>query len=117
MWQYFEIAGAGAHLPRVRLTAEDVDRRAGLPAGWTRAHVGVMNRHECAPPESLPGMAVAAVRAAMEDAELTWADVDLILDGSTCRYQPVPCNAAIVQSRLGDSARGIPCFDVHSTCL
>ena len=117
MWQNFEIVGTGVYLPRVRLTAEDVDRRASLPDGWTREHIGVLNRHECVDPESLPGMAVESVRAAMEEASLSWADVDLILDGSTCRYQPVPCNAAIVQSQLGAPAWGIPCLDVQSTCL
>jgi 3-oxoacyl-[acyl-carrier-protein] synthase III len=117
MWQHFEIVGAGVYLPHRRLTAEDVDRRAALPAGWTREHIGVLNRHECVAPESLPGMAAESVQTAMKEAGLAWADVDLILDGSTCRYQPIPCNAAIVQSQLGAPAWGIPCLDVQSTCL
>jgi 3-oxoacyl-[acyl-carrier-protein] synthase-3 len=117
MWQHFQIAGAGMYLPRVQLTAEEVDRRGGRPARWTRPHLGGQKPHQCVAPEDLPGMAVAAAGAAMADAGVVWGDVDLILDGSTCRYQPVPCNAAIVQSRLGAAARGIPCFDVQSTCL
>jgi 3-oxoacyl-[acyl-carrier-protein] synthase III len=117
VWQHFEIAGTGSYLPRARLSAEDVDTRAGLPAGWTRDVVGVLNRHECIPPESLPEMAAEALRAALADAGLAWADMGLLLDASTCRYQPVPANAAVVQSRLGPKAWGIPCFDVQSTCL
>jgi 3-oxoacyl-[acyl-carrier-protein] synthase III len=117
MLQHFEIVGSGIYLPPIQLSAEDIDRRAGLPAGWTREHIGVLNRHECAAPESLPGMAVKALHAALEQGGVTWADVDLILDGSTCRHQPIPCNAAIVQAHIGASAHGIPCIDVQSTCL
>jgi 3-oxoacyl-[acyl-carrier-protein] synthase-3 len=117
MWQHFEIAGTGAYLPRVRLSAEDVDLRVGRPAGWTRESVGVLNRHECVAPESVPQMAAEALRAALADSRLAWTDVDLLLDASTSRYQPIPANAAVVQSRLGPEAQGIPCLDVQSTCL
>jgi 3-oxoacyl-[acyl-carrier-protein] synthase-3 len=117
MWQHFQIAGTGLYLPGVRLTAEDIDRRLGLPSGWTREHTGVLNRHECAPPETLPGMAREAIRTAMGEAGTRWDEVDLILDASTCRHQPIPCNAAVVQSHLGPPAWGIPCMDVQSTCL
>ncbi len=117
MQQYFEIIGSGFHLPQRRLTAEDADARAGLREGWTRKHTGVLVRYECTAPETLASMATAAVGAAMRDAALAWRDVDLILDASTCRYQPIPSNAAYLQHTIGPDATGIPCVDVQSTCL
>jgi 3-oxoacyl-[acyl-carrier-protein] synthase-3 len=117
MHQHFEIVGSGLYLPRLRLTDEDIDRRAGLPAGWVRRHAGVHTRHECAEPETLSSMARAAATAALDDAGLGWRDLDLIVDGSACRQQPIPCNAACLQAAFGEQARGIPCFDVQSTCL
>jgi len=117
MLQHFSIAGSGFHLPQRRLTAEDVDARASMPRGWTRDHVGVLERFECAEPETLATMACAAVAGAMADAQLAWSDVDLIIDASNCRYQPIPCNAAYLQAELGAAADGIPCLDVQSTCL
>jgi 3-oxoacyl-[acyl-carrier-protein] synthase III len=117
MNQHFEIAGTGLHLPRTKVTDEDIDRRAGLPSGWTREHAGVLERYECSPPETLATMACEAIASAMRAAAIGWGDVDLILDGSTCRYQPIPCNAAYLQQFLGPEARGIPCMDVQSTCL
>src|SRR4051812_30365196 len=98
MLQHFEIIGTGLHLPAKRLTDEDVDHRAGLPAGWTREHCGVLVRHECAPPETLGSMAREAAAAALAEAGLGWPDVDLIIDGSTCQHQPIPCNAAHLQA-------------------
>lgn len=117
MRQHFELIGTGLYFPQVRLTAEDADQRAGLPAGWTRDHIGVLTRYECAPPETLGSMAVAAIEQALSGANVGWNDIDLILDGSTCRHQPIPCNAAYLQHCIGPAAAGIPCLDVQSTCL
>ncbi len=117
MQQHFSILGTGFHLPQRKLTAEDVDERAGKPRGWTRTHTGVVDRYECAAPETLATMACAAIASAMRDASVRWRDVDLILDGSNCRHQPIPCNAAYLQHSLGAEANGIPCMDVQSTCL
>jgi 3-oxoacyl-[acyl-carrier-protein] synthase-3 len=117
MWQHFEIAGTGLYFPHQRLSAEDVDRRAGLPSGWTRAHAGVLLRHECAPPESVGSMAEQAIESALYDAAVAWPELDLFIDASTCRHQPIPCNAACVLQRFGAQAQGIPAMDVQSTCL
>ena len=117
MQQHFTIIGTGLYLPPRRLTAEDIDRRAGLPDGWTRKHAGVLNRHECTPPETLASMALEAIGQALREAALDWSDLDLLIDGSTCRHQPIPCNAAYLQHARGPSAAGVPCMDIHSTCL
>ncbi len=117
MRQHFTFAGTGLYLPRRQLTAEDVDRRAGLPAGWTRTHAGVLLRHECAPPETLASMAHKAIDMALGESGLDWGDLDLLIDASTCRHQPIPCNAAYLQHGLGPSVKGVPCMDVQSTCL
>ncbi len=117
MQQHFELTGTGLHLPARRLTSEDIDSRCGKPEGWTRRHGGVISRHECVAPESLSTMAAEAVRQAMNEAGVGWDDVDLIIDASTSRHQPIPCNAAMLQQEFGPLAAGIPCFDVQSTCL
>jgi 3-oxoacyl-[acyl-carrier-protein] synthase-3 len=117
MQQHFEIIGSGLHLPQRKLTASDADARAGLPDGWTAEHTGVLTRYECVAPESIATMAASAVQQAMQDAAVTWPDVDLILDASTCRHQPIPCNAAAIQQSFGSAAAGIACMDVQSTCL
>lgn len=117
MQQHFEIIGSGLHLPQRKLTDVDVDARAGLPSGWTAEHTGVLERYECVAPESIATMAHDAVARAMHDARVRWSDVDLILDASTCRHQPIPCNAAAIQQSFGAEAAGIACMDVQSTCL
>jgi 3-oxoacyl-[acyl-carrier-protein] synthase-3 len=117
MRQHFEIVGSGLYLPQRRLSAEDVDARAGKPAGWTRTHTGVLERYECVAPETLATMATRAIDCALRNAGVAWSDIDLLLDASACRHQPIPCNAAVVQHAVGAAAAGIPCMDVQSTCL
>ena len=80
-------------------------------------HCGVATRYECRAPESMLTMGATAARNALEAAHVSWQDIDLIIDCSTSRYRPIPCNAAHYQHTVGRDARGIPCFDVQSTCL
>ncbi len=117
MQQHFGIIGSGFYLPERRLTAEDVDERAGLRAGWTRQHAGVLTRFECVAPETLATMAGQAITAALRDAAVEWSDIDLVIDASNCRHQPIPCNAAYLMQFAGAAAAGIACMDVQSTCL
>lgn len=117
MMQRFRILGTGGYLPPRRLSAEEVDQRAGLPPGWTRKQAGVLNRHECRAPETLGSMAEEAIKEALADAQVGWDGIDLVIDASTCREQPLPCNAALIKKRFGRAADRIPCLDVGSTCL
>ena len=115
--QHFQLIGSGVYFPRRELDAEEIDKRLGKSPGWTRANIGVNRRFECAAPESIATMAAEAVTKAMDAAQLRWPEIDLILDCSTSRHRPIPCNAVHVQALFGADAQGIPCFDVQSTCL
>lgn len=115
--QHFKILGSGVYFPEKELSAGDIDRRIGKPPGWTNSNIGVRRRFECTPPESIATMAHEAVTRAMDDAGVNWSDIDLILDGSTSRHRPIPCNAVHTQALFGSRAQSIPCFDVQSTCL
>lgn len=117
MWQHFEILGTGSDLPGNGVSADEIERRAGLPAGWVERHTQVTTRYECVRPELPVTMAQRAIVRAMEDARLTWRDIDLLIECSTSRHQPIPCNAAIVLSLFRPEADGVPGMDVQGTCL
>ncbi len=117
MQQTFRIAGLGHCLPSKSLSELDIEARACLPAGWVRQHSGVLRRFECGPNETANSLASKAATIAMHEANLQWKDIDAIIDCSTSQQQPIPCNAAMLQSAFGAAAHGVPCFDVHSTCL
>src|SRR5215468_2328457 len=104
MHQHFAVIGSGLYLPRGVVDADEIDRRTGKPSGWTRTHVGVERRHECRAPETLGSMARQAIRGALDDAKLGWRDIDLVIDASASRHQPIPCNAAHVLGEFGPEA-------------
>lgn len=117
MQQYFSITGTGGYLPQHIITAEELDVRLALPAGWTREHTGVAERRQRAADENAAGLARQAALAALAAAGCGLRDIDLIIDASTSQQQPIPCNAALVQEALGPEAAGIPALDVHCSCL
>jgi 3-oxoacyl-[acyl-carrier-protein] synthase III len=108
--------GIGTYLPQNIVSAEEINRRAGLSPGWTETHSGVLTRHFVAD-ETASWMGARAVERALADAGLALHEVDCIVCTSGTMEQPIPCTAALIQEQLGAAARGIPSFDINSTCL
>lgn len=117
MNQHFRIAGSAGALPRRVIGADELDQRLGLEPGWTARHTGVLERHQCSGPDEMQEMIRAVAFGALASAGCRLSDIDLIVDASLSIQQPIPCNAALIQKTLGDDARGIPCIDVHASCL
>lgn len=117
MKQYFQIAGSARVLPRCQVLSTELDRRLGLPAGWTAERTGVLFRHQCSGVEEAKSMTNHVCRAALAEASIGLPQLDIIVDASLCQQQPIPCNAALVQETLGSDARRIPGIDVHASCL
>lgn len=60
-------------------------------------------------------MLAGAARRALEHAEVSVDDVDLVLGASAAGIQPIPCTAALVWERLTRDGHAAA-FDVNSTC-
>lgn len=110
------IAGTGRALPANCVQTESLDARLGLPAGHLQQATGVAARYVCGA-ETQIDMAVAAAEAALADAGLAPADLDLIISGCGVPYQPLPATAPLVMGRLGVADGAAAAFDVNSTCL
>jgi len=117
MLQHFRITGSGRMVPAHRITSEELDGRLGLSPGTTFRRTGVHTRYEAREPENAATMTRTVVAAALAEAGCGLTGIDQIIDASLCLQQPIPCNAALVQESLGPEAAGIPCMDVHASCL
>src|SRR5215207_4009604 len=111
-----KIAGLGCYLPECRVTSAELERQLDLPDGWVERVTGVRERRY-AVEETTVGMAVAAARRALADADVDPDTVDLVLGASTGPQQVIPCTAAYVQRGLGLPEGRSFCFDVNATCL
>ncbi|MCU6709897.1 beta-ketoacyl-ACP synthase III [Paenibacillus sp. J5C_2022] len=114
--RYVKIIGTGKYLPQTCVTAEEVDARLGVKAGWTLKKTGVAKRY-FAGEETAAQMGAKAAAAAILAAGISFRDIDCIVGASGTYQQPIPCNAALIQAEMGEGASGVPAFDVNTTCL
>jgi hypothetical protein len=73
-----KILGVGRYLPDRIVPSSELERSAGLEAGWIERKQGVKERRRVAL-ETNSEMAAAAAHEALDDAGLQPADLDLIL--------------------------------------
>lgn len=111
-----KIAGLGAYLPDRRVTSAELEQQLDIPPGWTERVTGVRERRYCTR-ETTAGMAAAAARRALHQADLRVSDLDAIVGASTAPQQAIPCTAALVQRELGAPEGRSTCFDLNATCL
>lgn len=110
------IVCTGIHLPACKVTAAETERRLDLPEGWIAKKSGSLERYFCKN-ETVASMGAAAVRRALDRAGLRFSDLDLLISASASFEQIIPCTASLIQEALGESASGVPGFDINSTCL
>jgi 3-oxoacyl-[acyl-carrier-protein] synthase-3 len=111
-----KIMGTGTYLPKRLITSDEMDRRLGVPAGWVHKKSDVYTRYFVLN-ETAAEMGASAAYAALENAGLTFADIDCIVCTSGTMQQPIPCTAVLIQKAMQQEHSGVPCFDVNSTCL
>lgn len=110
------ILGTGAFVPALRVTAEDLDARLGLPPGTTLARNAVRSRHFASLDETASLMSACAISRALGAAGLAAADLDAILFSGVMPEQPMPSTAVLIHARLGCRS-ACSCFDINASCV
>jgi 3-oxoacyl-[acyl-carrier-protein] synthase-3 len=109
------IRGTGAYAPARILTNEELAKSVETTDEWIRTRSGIRERRIAAPGESTSDMAVAAAKAALADAGLSAADVDLLVVATVTPDLPLPAAACIIQHKLGVPTHAA-CFDLNAAC-
>jgi len=109
------ILGTGSYAPEKVLTNADLSKIVETSDEWIFTRTGIRERHIAAEHETTSQMAAAAARAALEAAQLTAADIDLIIVATVTPDLPMPATACFVQHQLGVSAHAA-CFDLNAAC-
>jgi 3-oxoacyl-[acyl-carrier-protein] synthase-3 len=110
------IRGIGSYRPeRVMENAEFADD-LGLDTSdsWIRERTGIKRRHIAAEGETTSDLGFEAAVRALENAELTPADIDLVLVATSTPDLTFPSTATMIQHRLGMSHGAA--FDVQAVC-
>lgn len=111
---YSKIAGTGRYLPEKILTNADLEKMVDTTDEWIRTRTGVERRHVAAEDQTTSDLCVEAAKKAMEAADITVDDIDLIIVGTTSPDLIFPNIGTIIQDRLG--IHGCPAFSIEAAC-
>lgn len=114
---FVKIAGLGHYLPQNIVLSTDLDRKLNLAPGSVQKKSGIVSRHFAELHETTTYMGAQAALQAIEHAEISLTDIDVIISACGVGEQAIPCTAALIQRHLGLENSGILCFDINSTCL
>lgn len=107
------IAGTGSYVPSYVIDNNKLSEFVDTSDEWIKERTGVARRHIVAD-ETTSFMAAEAAKKAVEDADLTPDQIDLILVSTISSDVILPCAACEVQRILG--AVNATCFDLNAAC-
>ncbi len=108
------VRGVGSYLPERVVTNDELSKTIDTTDEWIQQRVGIKQRHIAAEGEFTSDLAVAAARHALDNAQLSPADIDLIVVATTTPDLTFPATATLVQHKLGISHGAA--FDLQAVC-
>ncbi|MEM6477046.1 MAG: beta-ketoacyl-ACP synthase III [Pseudomonadota bacterium] len=108
------LLGTGSALPERVVTNDELAKKIDTSDEWIIERTGIRQRHIAGEKETTASLAIAAARAALEDAGLTPSDIDLIVVATATPDNTFPATATKVQHALG--CNGGIAFDVAAVC-
>ena len=108
------VVGTGSYLPQTVVTNAELAERLATSDEWIVQRTGITRRHIAAPDERTSTLAIRAGEAALRDAGLTAADLDLVIVATSTPDFTFPSVATQVQHGLGMT--GGAAFDLQAVC-
>jgi len=105
--------GVGHALPRQVVSNDDLAARLDTSDEWIRERTGITQRYIAGEGETTGTLAIEAARAALADAGIDAAAVDLIVLATATPDHTFPATATLVQHALGCAGAA---FDVAAVC-
>ncbi len=114
MTTYAHITGWGMVVPERVLTNHELAQMVDTSDEWIVERTGIRERRIAGPGETTASLAVAAALRALEVANLSPANVDLVIVSSSSPEHIFPATASLVQDRIGADKAGA--FDLQAAC-
>ena len=108
------LVGCGAYLPQRIVDNEELAKLVDTSNDWIVKRTGIMQRHIAAEGELTSDLAINAAHRALEKANLSGDDIDLIVVATTTPDDTFPSTATKVQAALG--ANKGAAFDIQAVC-
>lgn len=111
---YSKILGTGSYLPKQVRTNADLEKMVDTSDEWIIERTGIKERRIASSEETTSYMGYQAALKALEAANLTADQIDLVLVGTSTAEYAFPTTACQIQTMLG--CRDIPAFDFVAAC-
>lgn len=108
------IKGLGYYTPERVMTNFDFEKIIDTSDEWIRTRTGIEERRFASPEQATSDLCVEAAKGALEKANMTVEDLDMIVVATCTPDYLVQATACLVQHKLG--AKGIPCVDLNAAC-
>ena len=108
------VRGTGSYLPARVMTNAELSTMVETTDEWIQQRSGIRERHIAAEGETTSALATKAAEAALADAGLAGADIDLIILATSTPDYTFPAAATQVQMNLGIH-HGVA-FDLQAVC-
>ncbi|HZJ12382.1 MAG TPA: beta-ketoacyl-ACP synthase III [Methyloceanibacter sp.] len=108
------VKGCGGYLPERIVTNDDLAKLVDTSDRWITERTGIRERRIAAEGELTSSMGSLAARAALDDAGLAPADIDLIILATSTPDQTFPASAVTIQADLGITHGAA--FDMQAVC-
>jgi 3-oxoacyl-[acyl-carrier-protein] synthase III len=111
---FAHITGWGMKVPDQIVTNADLEAIVDTTDDWIRSRTGIQERRIVTERDTLVGLAFEAARSALEEADLTPKDLDLIVVATSTAEDAYPSTASKIQNMLGATRAGA--FDLSAAC-
>jgi 3-oxoacyl-[acyl-carrier-protein] synthase-3 len=95
------VTGLGVHVPEKVMTNAELSTIVETSDEWIRERTGIRERRIAAPDEALTDIALPAARAALDDAGVDAADIDLLICATVTPDMMFPTSSALLADELG----------------
>lgn len=109
-----KIIGTGSYLPATIRSNDDLEKMVDTSDEWITTRTGIKERRIADKQDTIAFMGKEAGLKALQAADLTAQDLDLIIVATTSNHNAFPSAACEVQNLLG--IYDIPAFDVSAAC-
>ncbi len=108
------VIGCGAYLPENIVTNADLEKTVDTSDEWIIQRTGIKQRHIAGEGETTADLGEKAARAALANAGVEIADIDLIILATSTPDNTFPATAVEIQHRLG--MKHGAAFDMQAVC-
>lgn len=109
-----QITGCGSYLPTRIMKNSELESMVDTTGEWIEQRTGIRQRHIAAEGETTADLGEKATRAALADAGIEPADLDMIILATSTPDNTFPATAVEIQARLG-MHHGFA-FDTQAVC-